>query len=221
MRFAAESAGGLAFDAPILVSDATTLAPVHVRVVRLSTTRLVVIWQETSDRDGALDDADVIARVLDESGAAVGPLVLISNGSADSTAPELAALDSDTLLLGWLESGEVLVGSAELAALIAGTAPTVIDASAVTGGGAASAFSLAADDGRLAVCWLDDGPALVGAASPGLVERTSSAGLGGLGGASVASASAVSSASCALDGDALHLSWISSGTMFLQPRVIP
>lgn len=217
----AESAGGLAFDAPVLISDATTLAPSGVRLAPLSASRVVVIWSETSDRDGTADDADIVACVVDEAGAPVGAPFLVSSGTGDSTAPSLAPVDADTVLLGWLQDGAVRGASAELAGLIAGAAVTSQVISAATGAGTASAFSLATSGARVAVCWLDDGPALVGAASPGLVVRTSSGGLAGLGTAVVQSNGSVAAAACALSGDVLHQTWIVGGTMFLQPRVIP
>ncbi|MCC7071817.1 MAG: hypothetical protein IT383_10875, partial [Deltaproteobacteria bacterium] len=104
---------------------------------------------------------------------------------------------------------------------VAGTAPTTIDATAVTGSGTASALALAADGGRMVVCWLDDGAALVGTGAPGLVLRSSASGPAGLGSATVMSSAPVSSASCGLDGAVAHASWISNGTLFLQPRVLP
>lgn len=221
VRLVAETAGGLTFGAPVTLSDATTLSPGGVRLLALSATRVVVLWQETSDRDGALDDADVVARVVDEAGVPVGPIVLLSSGAGDASAPALVGSGTDAVVLGWLQGGNVMAGSATLDELIAGTAPVVSDVAAATGAGNASAFSLATSGSNLAVCWLDDGPALVGASGPGLVLRTGRTGLVGLGAASVIGAGPVVSADCALDAEVLHATWIVGGTLFLQPRVIP
>ncbi|MBI1946995.1 MAG: hypothetical protein HYS27_14965 [Deltaproteobacteria bacterium] len=218
---AAESAGGMAFDAPVVVSDATTLSPAGVRLARLSGGAVIVLWAETSDRDGTLDDVDVVARVLDDAGAAQGPIALMSGDGDDSIAPAVVPFDGDTALVGWLEAGAALVGTADAAALIAGTAPTVVDGSAVTGGGVASALVLAADAGRIAVCWLDDGAALVGAGAPGLVVRTGNTGVASLGAPTVVSTAPVTSASCGLSANVLHAAWTSSGSLYLQPRVLP
>lgn len=216
-----EDVGGMAFGAPLALSDATTVAPAHVRLARLGGGAVVVTWQETSDRDGTLDDVDVVARVLAADGSALGPVVLLSSGAGDATVPEVVDLDGDTALLGWLQGGAAVIGAGDVAALTAGTGPTTVDASAVTGSGTASALALAADAGRLVVCWLDDGGALVGANAPGLVVRSSSGGPASLGSATVYSSAPVSAAACGLDGTTVHATWISSGTMYLQPRVLP
>ena len=221
VRLVAETAGGLAFGAPATVSDASTLTPGGVRLLALSATRVVVMWQETSDRDGTLDDADVVARVVDEAGVAVGPIVLLSGGAGDASDPALVGGGADSVILAWLQGGNVLAGSVTLDELIAGTAPGVADLATATGAGSASAFSLATSGTHLAVCWLDDGPALVGANGPGLVVRTGRTGLAGLGAAALWSAGPVVSADCALDAEVLHGTWIVSGTAYLQPRVIP
>ncbi len=218
---AVEQAGGMAFDAPLVISDATTVAPAHVRVASLGSGALVVTWRETSDRDGALDDVDVVGRALAADGTALGPVVLWSTGATDSTAPEVADLDGDTALVGWLEGGAALVGVIDVSALAGGSAPVVLDASAVAGGGTASALSVAADAGRMVVCWIDDGAGLVGANAPGLVLRSSTSGLAGLGGAVVMSDAPVASAACDVQGTTAHATWLSSGTMYLQPRVLP
>lgn len=42
-----------------------------------------------------------------------------------------------------------------------------------------------------------------------------------LGSATVYSSAPVSAAACGLDGTTVHATWISSGTMYLQPRVLP
>jgi hypothetical protein len=142
---------------PVLLSDATTLAPTDVRLAIASDDTITVAWVETSDRDGTLDDTDVVAVRADGTGA-LGPVLLVSAGDPGeltdgaSTSPRLVALEDGAsgdhrVALAWLEDQTAELSIVDDAALNGAGAPPQPSSIGVS----VSAVAIAADADNLAV----------------------------------------------------------------------
>lgn len=235
VRLSVGDAAGTGFGPPVDVSDATTVAPAAVALVIGAGDIVTVVWTETSDRDGVLDDADVVARRVDALAApAPAPLAAVLLVSADAgtfvdgaSGPAAAAALGGAgapVAVAWVDDATARLAVIDDDAFVAGAVAEPVAVSSVAGAGAASAVSIAADGDRVVVGWLDDGEDLLdGAAAPGLVVRAGTP--DALGAHRVLSRGAASSPSLRLAGSLpaaiVHAAWLEAGDVLFFAVELP
>lgn len=216
------SGSGSTWSAAVSISDATTSGATDVVVVDGGA---AVAWIETSDRDGVLDDADVV--LVSRAGAVPSAPVLVSvdQGSfVDAASSALcAALRADgQIAVAWLDGTRGVVAAVDLS----GGAPVIaapVEVTNVAGHGVASSIFIGTDilgGDDVLVGWLDDGAALLsGAAGPGLVVRRGP--LASLGAPLVISTTPASSPVGFLAGPIAELAFIEGGDALLLAVELP
>ncbi len=222
------SGAGAVWSAAVTISDLITLGPSELVVADGGA---AVAWRETSARDGALDDTDVV--LVSRAGALPSAPLLVSADQgtfldAASSAPSAAVLGDGAIVIAWLDDSRGVVARIDLS----GAAPVVgvpVEVTNVPGHGAASAVFLACDvstalavpgSEQLLVGWLDNGVSLLsGASAPALLVRRGS--LASLGTARVLSSAPASSPTGFVSGSVAELSWIEGGDALLFALELP
>lgn len=208
---------GASFGAPVVVSDATTAEPSGVSVAISDDDRVTVSWREISDRDGAADDADVVAARVDPALGVIGTPLLVSRSGGtfadgESGAPSTAALagSAHPVAVGFVDGGEGWIATVVDDDFTNDTAPVPLEATAVTGGAPASSMALASSGSTLAVAWVDTATTL-------LVRRV----VGGTPGSERVLAENATSPTLTLAGSTATVAWIEGGDVLVFPVELP